>query len=129
MCLLMGNKKIYKDSHYSRAILANLFHSFCQNGMFPYFIIITLISFFGSQQLIKLPVCPFAFTSCLIIPAAVLLFKTMQIEPRAVITIFLLLQFNDAFSYLFGKKLGKTKLFPNLSPNKTLEGYLFGGLG
>ena len=32
----------------------------------------------------------------------------------------------DTFSYLIGSKIGKTKIFPKISPNKTIEGYFFG---
>lgn len=36
---------------------------------------------------------------------------------------------NDVFAYLIGSSLGKRKIFPKLSPNKTLEGVLGGLLG
>ena len=32
----------------------------------------------------------------------------------------------DSFSFIFGSKLGKTKILPKISPNKTIEGYFFG---
>ena len=32
----------------------------------------------------------------------------------------------DSFSYLIGSKLGKIKIFPKISPKKTIEGYFFG---
>ena len=34
---------------------------------------------------------------------------------------------NDSFAYLIGKNFGKQKLFPSISPKKTVEGFL-GGL-
>ena len=42
--------------------------------------------------------------------------------------IIILISTSDTFAYLFGKKIGKTKIFPNISPNKTLEGYISGVL-
>ena len=44
-----------------------------------------------------------------------------------IILIFCLLWANDIFAYLTGKLLGKHKLFPRISPGKTIEGSL-GGL-
>ena len=41
--------------------------------------------------------------------------------------IFILIWVNDSFAYLTGKWLGKHKLFPSVSPKKTIEGTL-GGL-
>lgn len=35
-------------------------------------------------------------------------------------------QFNDAAQYFFGKKFGKHKIIPTVSPNKTVEGFLGG---
>jgi len=40
---------------------------------------------------------------------------------------FILIWVNDSFAYLVGKNIGKQKLFPHVSPKKTVEGFL-GGL-
>lgn len=51
-----------------------------------------------------------------------------DLNPIAItIAVFALIWINDAGAYLIGRKLGRTKLFPRLSPNKTWEGSL-GGL-
>jgi phosphatidate cytidylyltransferase len=47
--------------------------------------------------------------------------------PRA-IGMFLLIWTNDTFAYLTGRFFGKTKLFERISPNKTWEGTIGGGL-
>ena len=41
--------------------------------------------------------------------------------------IFVMIWVNDSFAYLVGKTLGRTKLFPSVSPKKTVEGAI-GGL-
>lgn len=46
-----------------------------------------------------------------------------------VLTFFLMIWGNDVFAYFGGKRFGKTPLAPNVSPNKTLEGFWFGFLG
>lgn len=40
---------------------------------------------------------------------------------------FILVWINDSFAYLVGKNFGRQKLFPSISPKKTVEGFL-GGL-
>jgi phosphatidate cytidylyltransferase len=47
--------------------------------------------------------------------------------PRA-IGMFLLIWTNDTFAYLTGRFFGKTKLFERISPNKTWEGTIGGGI-
>ncbi len=41
-------------------------------------------------------------------------------------TLILISVFTDVFALIFGKLLGRNYIFPNVSPNKTLEGSLFG---
>lgn len=44
-----------------------------------------------------------------------------------IIGIFVLIWVSDSFAYLVGRAIGKHKLFPSVSPKKTIEGFL-GGL-
>ena len=59
---------------------------------------------------------------------------TLQIHngygPDAKLLLFLLVvcQLSDVLQYVFGKTLGKHKIAPNVSPNKTWEGFLGGTL-
>lgn len=48
--------------------------------------------------------------------------------PAALVALILLVQLNDAFAYLAGRRLGRTRLFPVTSPNKSLEGYAAGAV-
>lgn len=43
-----------------------------------------------------------------------------------IIGVFILIWVSDSFAYLVGKAIGKNKLFPSVSPKKTIEGF-FGG--
>ena len=49
-------------------------------------------------------------------------------HPDVVIGLFIILWSADAGAYLFGKSLGKSHLFPRISPNKTWEGSLGGAV-
>jgi phosphatidate cytidylyltransferase len=48
-------------------------------------------------------------------------------NPKILISILILIWANDTFAYLVGKNFGRNKLFPSVSPKKTIEGFV-GGL-
>lgn len=48
---------------------------------------------------------------------------------RPMLGVLFLIWANDVFAYLVGRKLGKTKLLPRISPGKTIEGSLGGVVG
>lgn len=49
-------------------------------------------------------------------------------RPEIIFFPFLLVWFNDTFAYLFGSRFGKHKLFPRISPKKSWEGAIGGGI-
>lgn len=50
-----------------------------------------------------------------------------KFTPLLLLGSFILVWVNDTFAYIVGKNFGKQKLFPSISPKKTVEGFL-GGL-
>jgi len=49
-------------------------------------------------------------------------------EPALLLFLLVVAQLSDVFQYAWGKALGKHKLAPHVSPNKTVEGLVGGGL-
>jgi phosphatidate cytidylyltransferase len=68
---------------------------------------------------------------CLSHAPALLLLDIPGYEGREVLLLFYLLfvvQISDVMQYVFGKLLGRTKIAPVVSPSKTVEGFVGGGL-
>ena len=53
-------------------------------------------------------------------------YPELPFNPSVVLLMFILTWTFDSFAYLVGKKLGKTKILPTISPKKSWEGF-FGG--
>ncbi|MEL6918082.1 MAG: phosphatidate cytidylyltransferase [Bacteroidota bacterium] len=53
-------------------------------------------------------------------------YKDDEFAKYLIMGIFVLIWVNDSFAYLVGKSIGRTKLFPAVSPKKTWEGTLGG---
>lgn len=106
-----------------------LFKPVVQNYLFVSFLIMSLVAFFGRPKPVKSKCFAYLFTIFFIVPCISSLYFIYKSQTNMLLVLILLLQFNDGFSYLFGKKFGKTKLFKILSPNKSLEGYAFGVIG
>jgi phosphatidate cytidylyltransferase len=64
------------------------------------------------------------FSMCFLI---LLPFYEGGFHPYLMISILSIIWVNDSFAFLVGKNFGKNKLFPSVSPKKTVEG-LLGGL-
>jgi len=60
------------------------------------------------------------------IPFIFLFFIRRDFDAIRIFILFLTVWSLDSFSYLFGKIFGQKKIAPTISPNKTLEGTLFG---
>ena len=48
--------------------------------------------------------------------------------PKVIISFLCIIWTNDTFAYLVGRSFGKTKLFERVSPKKTIEGFIGGGI-
>lgn len=51
-----------------------------------------------------------------------------RMENNLILFTFLVISLFDAFSQISGQILGRHKLFPSVSPNKTVEGFIGGGI-
>ncbi|WP_431128022.1 phosphatidate cytidylyltransferase [Flagellimonas flava] len=53
-------------------------------------------------------------------------YKQNSFSQFLIVGIFILIWVNDTFAYLVGRSIGRTKLYPSVSPKKTVEGSIGG---
>jgi phosphatidate cytidylyltransferase len=108
------------------------------NNYIVFFIFILINAFLFIAELYKKQSKPFmniaysVFAQVYIaMPFALLyyvLFLPGYFYPFLALSIFILIWANDTFAYLFGVTLGKKKLFERISPKKSWEGAIGGGI-
>jgi len=143
---LVKSKDIFPQKHFGIFIGSIIFLSvaFASINLFPYkFLLLNLVFFilifiFELFSKSKNPFTNIAYTILgiiyIVIPFAVMNFFFNPGFTDNYSTYIILLSFfviiwvNDTFAYVFGSLLGKHKLFKRISPGKTWEGSIGGGI-
>ena len=89
-----------------------------------------LILFFLIFELLKITKYfnSFFWIQIFLIFSSVLFLPTYEINRELFFVAILIAVLTDSIAYYSGKKFGKIKIFPKTSPNKTLEGLIYGNL-
>ncbi len=82
------------------------------------------IKFLNERSKLGVTIRYVIFSMCFLV---LLPFYENSFHPYLMISILSIIWVNDSFAFLIGKNFGKHKLFPSVSPKKTIEGF-FGGL-
>lgn len=134
MILLERMKEIYKRGItgllYVSIILLCLTHSYL--SYFTLFLILTVFSLYemwklrkGKKKFIALlyVIIPFFLVQIIAIDSN---FTENKFNPTPILLLFILTWIFDIFAFLTGRKFGKNKILPKISPKKSWEGF-FGG--
>lgn len=98
-------------------------------AVLPLYILVTVCSFWATNRFVLNLAFAAALVTCVIGYGGGFLVHLDIPSSGPILSFLMLLQCNDAFGYLVGGMVGKTKVFPILSPKKSVEGYLGGALG
>ena len=95
-----------------------------------FYILMALVLFFAVYELAPLMKKPFLPSLSILFLICLSVFLMPFYESNRDIFLFVISisVIMDSASYYFGKNFGSTKIFPKTSPNKTLEGLIFGSL-
>ena len=110
------------------AVASTILIFFSDKFVFNIFFI--LILFFLLFELLKITKYFnfFFWIQIFLIFSSVLFLPTYEIYRELFFVAILIAVLTDSIAYYSGKKLGKIKIFPKTSPNKTLEGLICGNL-
>ena len=87
-----------------------------------------VVTFIMKEQYVSHPAWMFLVGITLVPAGCLSLLVLIEPVPVTWMAMILIVQCNDTLSLLAGKRWGKHKVFPQLSPRKSLEGYLAGAL-
>lgn len=90
--------------------------------------LVSILMIYRSMAASKMPSLLFN-TLYIWLPLAALALWAVQnesIAPDHLYLLFILIWVNDSFAYVVGKAIGKNKIFPKVSPKKTVEGTIGG---
>ena len=109
--------------------VASTFLIFFSDKLF-FNIFFILILFFLLFELLKITKYFnfFFWIQIFLIFSSILFLPTYEINRELFFVAILIAVLTDSIAYYSGKKLGKIKIFPKTSPNKTLEGLICGNL-
>ena len=110
------------------AVASTILIFFSDKFVFNIFFI--LILFFLLFELLKITKYfnSFFWIQIFLIFSSILFLPTYEIYRELFFVAILIAVLTDSIAYYSGKKLGKIKIFPKTSPNKTLEGLICGNL-
>lgn len=86
------------------------------------------LTFVGPPGLSRSPLFALLFAGAVVGVGAGGVVRLAAIDIDAVLALILLLQLNDGFSLVVGRRWGRHRPFPTTSPNKTVEGYVGGAV-
>lgn len=95
----------------------------------PVWLLLIVFTFAVGESVLSNKLGVIGFTSTIVAIGCAALMSIAEPVPSDWIALILLAQFNDILALLAGKRFGKRRLFPKLSPNKSVEGYVGALLG
>lgn len=90
--------------------------------------LVAALAFLGPREVSRSPAFALLFAGGVVGVGAGAVVRLATLEVDAVLALILLLQLNDGFSLVVGRRWGRRRPFPSTSPNKSVEGYLGGAV-
>lgn len=90
--------------------------------------VVVAATFVAPRAWLRAPGFALLFAGVVVGGGAGALVRLASLDIDAVLGLILLLQLNDGFGLLIGRRWGRHRPFPQISPNKSIEGYAAGAL-
>ena len=134
-CEIFKLSKTKVRLHYYITFLILLNFSITKSGLLNLFDHLVLIIFYTLSSLIIIgslfqksnihfSILGFLLNSTFF--SIIYIISNQNLEYKLIFIIVTIISLCDIFAYLIGKRFGKSKIFPKISPNKSIEGYIGG---